>query len=189
MKFEIVVIGTSLGGLQALEMILSNLPKTFPLPIAIAQHRHKSSDGELVYFLQQRSLLPIVDVQDKQAIVAGNVYLAPPDYHLLVEPGHFSLSTEAPVSYARPSIDVLFESVADAYQERVIGVILTGASHDGAQGLLKINAYSGLAIVQAPETSVSRTMPDAAITAVPSAKIIPLSEIAPFLVNLCRPSS
>jgi two-component system, chemotaxis family, protein-glutamate methylesterase/glutaminase len=124
MKFEIVVIGTSLGGLQALEVILSSLPKSFPLPIAIAQHRHKSSDGELVHFLQQHSLLPILEVEDKQAIVGGNVYLAPPDYHLLVEPGHFSLSTEAPISYARPSIDVLFETGADVYREGVIGVIL-----------------------------------------------------------------
>ncbi|MFH7026083.1 MAG: chemotaxis protein CheB [Heteroscytonema crispum UTEX LB 1556] len=189
MRFEIAVIGTSLGGLQALEVILPGLPKSLPIAIAIAQHRHKTSDGELIDYLRQQSLLPVVEAEDKQPIVAGKVYLAPADYHLLVEPGHFALSTEAPVSYARPSIDVLFETTADAYGERVIGIILTGASDDGAQGLRKIKAYGGLAIVQEPATAVSRTMPDAAIAAVNAAKIIPMFQIPPFLVNLCSSSS
>lgn len=137
--------------------------------------------------LQQQSLLPVVEAEDKQAIVPGQVYLAPADYHLLVEPGHFALSTEAPVTFARPSIDVLFESAADAYGERVIGVILTGASHDGAQGLAKIVSNGGLAIVQEPSEAV-RTMPEAAIAAVTTAKILPLSEIASLLINFCSSS-
>lgn len=188
MRFEVTVVGTSLGGLHALEVILKGLPRSLPIAVAIAQHRHKDSDGELVNALQQYSLLPVVEAEDKQAIAPGRVYLAPANYHLLVEPGYFALSTEAPVSYARPSIDVLFESAADAYGERVVGVILTGANHDGAQGLTKIKAYGGLTIVQAPNSAFSRTMPDAAIAAVPTAKILPLPEIAPFLVNICSSS-
>lgn len=187
-KFEIIVIGASLGGLNALKVILEGLPKNLPLVVAIAQHRHKSSKGELVDFLQRQCLLPVVEAEDKQAIVPGQVYLAPADYHLLVEKSHFALSTEAPVSYARPSIDVLFESAADAYGDGVIGVILTGSNHDGSQGLAKVKAYGGLTIVQEPETAESRIMPDAAISAVGTAKILPLPQIAPFLVNVCSSS-
>lgn len=183
MGFEITVIGASQGGLNALKTILAGLSK-IPMAVAIAQHRQKSAEDKLVDFLQQHSLLPVFEAEDKQAIVPGQVYLAPADYHLLVEPGHFTLSTEAPVSYARPSIDVLFESAADAYNQRVIGAILTGASRDGAQGLAKVHEFGGLTIVQKPETAESRTMPDAAIAAVPSAKILPIPEIAPWLVNL-----
>lgn len=189
MEFKITVIGTSLGGLNALMVILAGLPKNLPIAIAIAQHRHKNSDRQLANFLQQQSLLPIIEVEDKQAILPGQVYLAPADYHLLVEVDHFSLSTEAPVSYARPSIDVLFESAADAYSEQAIGVILTGASVDGAIGLAKISAQGGLTIVQEPETAERRTMPDAAIAAVGEAKILPLSQIAPFLVKICSSSN
>jgi two-component system, chemotaxis family, protein-glutamate methylesterase/glutaminase len=186
MKYEIVAIGVSFGGLEALETILLGLPKNFSMAIAIAQHRHKSSDGGLIEFLQRCTLLPIYEAQDKQAIVSGQVYLAPADYHLMVDSYHFALSTEAPVISARPSIDVLFESVADAYQQQAIGVILTGSSEDGAKGLAKIKAYGGLAIVQDPATAVSHIMPDAAIAAVPDAKILPLSEIASFLVAQFR---
>jgi two-component system, chemotaxis family, protein-glutamate methylesterase/glutaminase len=188
--YEMVVMGTSLGGLHALEMILAGLPLGLPLAIAIAQHRHKDSDRELVKFLQRCCALPLVEAEDKQKIVAGKVYLAPANYHLLVEPGYFSLSTEAPVSYARPAIDVLFESAADAYGDRTIGIILTGASHDGAQGLTKIQAHGGLAIVQAPDTAESSTMPRAALnrliknSASPPPQVLPLPEIAPFLVTL-----
>ncbi len=182
-KYELVVIGVSLGGLQALSIILKSLPKDFAIALAIVQHRPISLNGQLVKVLQQQSLLPVIEPQDKQAIAAAKVYLAPADYHLLVEPNHFALSTEAAVCFARPSIDVLFETAADAYTERVIGIILTGASNDGAQGLAKIKAYGGLTIVQDPTTAMSRIMPDAAISAVPSAKIIPLNEIAPFLVG------
>jgi two-component system, chemotaxis family, protein-glutamate methylesterase/glutaminase len=185
MKFEIATIGVSYGGLQALEVIFSGLPPNLPIAIAIVQHRHKSSDGELIEFLQQYSLLPVMEIRDKQPIRAGKVYLAPADYHLLIDSGHFALSTEAPVAYARPSIDVLFETAADAYGDRVMGVILTGSSPDGARGLAKIKANGGVAIVQEPSTAVSRIMPDAAIAAVPTAKILPLSEITSYLVNLC----
>lgn len=188
-KFEIIVIGASLGGLEALEVILSGLPSYLALAIVIAQHRHKDSESGLVNCLQQYSLLPVVEAEDKSAILSGKIYLAPADYHLLIEPGHFALSTEAPVTYARPSIDVLFESTADVYFERAIAVILTGASEDGSQGLAKVKAFGGLTIVQEPSTAISSKMPASAIAAVNSAKILTLPEIAPFLVNLCSFSS
>lgn len=189
MAFELVVVGTSLGGLHALEVLLAGLPKGFPVSVAVVQHRHKDSENTLSFFLQQHSLLPLKEPEDKEAIVPGQVYLAPADYHLLVEPGSFALSTEAPVEYARPSIDVLFESAADAYAEKVIGVILTGANQDGAQGLAKIKAHGGLAVVQEPATAFSPTMPQAAIALVRVDWILPLSEIAPFVVNLCQPAA
>lgn len=185
--FEMVVVGSSLGGLNALEVLFAGLPKNFPTPIAVAQHRHLDSEKMLSDFLQEKSNLPVIEAEDKEVILPGRVYLAPADYHLLIEEGRFALSTEAPVSHARPSIDVLFESAADAYSEKVVGMILTGASDDGAKGLAKIKAQGGRAIVQEPATAESPTMPKAAISAVKVDWILPLSDIAPFLVNLCFP--
>lgn len=192
---KLVVIGTSLGGLQSLQILLPTFPTSFPLPVAIVQHRHSDSNDSLSVFLQQYCLLPLTEPEDKEVIRPGQVYLAPPDYHLLVETGHFALSTEAPVSYARPSINVLFESAADAYKQSVIGVILTGASDDGSQGILSIKKRGGLAIIQEPTTAECPTMPKAAITALQKYRpkrpfssywILPLHEIAPFIVNLCQ---
>lgn len=188
MAFELVVVGTSLGGLHALEVLLSGLTKSFPLSIAVVQHRHKNANT-LSASLQRHSALPLKEAEDKEVIVPGRVYLAPADYHLLVEPGKFTLSTEAPVLYARPSIDLLFESAADAYAERVIGVILTGASRDGAQGLAKIKAFGGLTVAQSPATAESRTMPKAAIATVAVDWVLPLAEIAPLLLKVCNSSS
>jgi two-component system chemotaxis response regulator CheB len=184
--FKIVVIGTSLGGLSALKIVLENLPADFPVPIAIVQHRHKESDNTLKQFLQQHSLLPIQEVEDKDEILPGHVYLAPADYHLLVEQGYFALSTDEPVSYARPSIDVLFESAADIYGEQVIAIILTGANQDGRQGIKKVKARGGLAIVQEPATAESSIMPEAAISAVAVDWILSLSDIAAQIVKLCH---
>lgn len=185
MSFEFIVIGTSLGGLSALQTLLSNLPANFVVPIAIVQHRHKNSNGSLQGLLQAKSMLPIQEVEDKDEITPGKVYLAPSDYHLLVERGYFSLSTDEPVSYARPSIDVLFESVADIYAEQVIGVILTGANQDGTEGLKKVKARGGMTIVQEPATAESEIMPAAAISSVKVDRILPLVEIAQLLVKLC----
>jgi two-component system, chemotaxis family, protein-glutamate methylesterase/glutaminase len=187
MSFELIVIGTSLGGLHALEKLLPVLPLQFPVALAIAQHRYRESDGELVAHLQRQTRLPLMEVEDKQPIVAGHIYLAPADYHLLVEPGHFALSADVPVLHARPSIDVLFESAAEAYRDRTIGIVLTGASRDGAQGLAQIKAYGGVAIVQDPKTAESPTLPLASLAIVPDAKVLPLDQIAPFLIHLCLP--
>lgn len=201
--YELIVVGASLGGLHALEVLLKGLPKDFPVPMAIAQHRHKASDNSLSVVLQRQCTLPIIEVEDKDLIMPGQVYLAPADYHLLVEASQtqwgsqgeyrtsiptLALSTEAPVLYARPSIDVLFESAADAYGEKVIGVILTGASNDGTQGLASIKANGGLTIVQEPSNACCATMPKAAIAAVTVDWILPLNEIAPLIVKLCHPT-
>ncbi|WP_293250453.1 MULTISPECIES: chemotaxis protein CheB [unclassified Microcoleus] len=218
-NFEIVVVGTSLGGLQALTVLLADLPQSFPLPVVIVQHRHKSSQDRLSDFLQQQSSLQITEAQDKEPIAPGRIYLAPADYHLLIEsPSEalfsvdenyftgwrsavepidnskspilnrvsptFALSTEAPVCRARPSIDVLFESAADAFGEKVIGIILTGASSDGSEGLAKIKAGGGLTFVEEPDSALCGTRPASAIANVEVDWILPLSKIAPCLVNL-----
>lgn len=183
-RFELIVVGASLGGLQALQTLLAALPAMFALPLAIVQHRDRMSDERLSALLQRSSALTISPVEDKLPIEPGHVYVAPPDYHLLVESGYCALSTEAPVHYARPAIDVLFESAADAYRERAIGVILTGASKDGAHGLALIKRYGGLAIVQNPDTAESRVMPAAAIGAAPVDYILPIEQIGPLLTKL-----
>jgi len=130
-----------------------------------------------------------VEAEDKEPIVLGNIYLAPADYHLLVEPGHFALSVEPAVNYARPSVDELFESAADSYGREVIGVILTGMNTDGARGLAAIKRHGGRTVVQDPRTAQQRSMPDAAIAAGRVDHVLPLPEIAPLLARLCaRPA-
>jgi two-component system chemotaxis response regulator CheB len=183
--FEIVVVGASLGGLNALQTLLAGLPGTFPVPLAIVQHCGSDCGGMLCTALQEHSALPVGEPEDKDAITPGRVYLAPVDYHLMVERGRFSLSTEGRVCYARPSIDVLFESAADAYGGRTVGVILTGSGRDGARGVARIKRAGGLVIVQDPATAESRYMPDAALTGCAADHILPLSGIAPLLTRLC----
>src|SRR5207302_9696009 len=126
--YELIVIGCSLGGMSALEKILCSLPAEFETPIAIAQHRHKKSNEGLPEFFRRSCRIRVMDADDKQWIKPGTVYFAPADYHLLVEKGEFSLSVDEAVHHSRPSIDVLFESAADAYGAALIGVILTGAN-------------------------------------------------------------
>jgi two-component system, chemotaxis family, protein-glutamate methylesterase/glutaminase len=181
---QIIVIGTSFGGLNALQVLLAGLPKDFPVPIAVVQHRGKNSDDGLCEYLQMHSKLIIKEPEDKESVKAGNVYIAPSDYHLLIDEENFALSTEAPVWYARPSIDVLFESAADTFKEKTTGIILTGANKDGAKGLSRIKAYGGLAIVEDPSTAKSSVMPEAAIEATKVDQILPLAGIATYLVNL-----
>nr|WP_199330949.1 chemotaxis protein CheB [Leptolyngbya sp. FACHB-16] len=181
-----VAIGTSLGGLSALKTLLGCFSRDFPAAVAIVQHRHKESDKALSSFLQQFTVLPVHEVEDKERIQAGNIYFAPADYHLLVEFGYFSLSIDEPVSYARPSIDVLLESAADAYAERAIGVILTGANQDGVRGLSALKARGGKTIVQDPNTAESPVLPSAAIAAVDVDQVLPLTQIAPYLIHLCE---
>jgi two-component system, chemotaxis family, protein-glutamate methylesterase/glutaminase len=183
--YELVVIGTSLGGLNAIKVLLSQLPANFPLPIVVVQHRGKDPDEELCQHLQQFSQLRISEADDKEKILAGRVYLAPPNYHLLVEKsGSFALSTEAPVVSARPSIDVLFDSAAVSYGNKVIAIVLTGASKDGAFGVSKIQSRGGLVIVQEPSTAESSVMPKAAIAAITVEYILPLEEIGVTLLRL-----
>lgn len=184
MAFELVVIGASLGGLHTVATLLGGLPGSFPLPVAIVQHRHRESEASLEAVLQRSSQIPVCEVEDKQAIRPGTACLAPADYHLLVERGAFALSTDAPILYARPSIDVLFESAADAYGQHVIGIILTGASADGAQGLAAIKAAGGLTVVQEPATAECSVMPAAALELVAADHVLPVPAIAALLRQL-----
>lgn len=191
MAFKLIAIGTSLGGLNAIQVLLKGLPENFPTPVAVVLHRHKTSDESLIVLLKLYSKLLVKEAQDKEDILPGCVYIAPADYHLLIESDnktenpYFALSTDAPVTYARPSIDVLFETAADAYGEKVIGVLLTGANHDGVQGLAKIRARGGKTVVEEPSTAACPIMPQAAVMAGVADKILPLADIARFLVKIC----
>lgn len=182
---RLIVMGASLGGMSALKTILQGLAANFPAPIAVVQHRHKASDNVMVHALQVSSALSIREVEDKDEVLPGWVYLAPANYHLLVEATHFVLSTDEPVCYARPSIDVLFESAAEAYAERTIGVILTGANQDGAIGAAAIKAQGGTIIVQEPTTAASAVMPTAALRQAEVDWVLPPTQIAERLNALC----
>ncbi len=183
---ELVVMGMSWGGLHALSSILRRLPATFALPIAVVQHRSKDATSLLGELLQDCTPLRVREVEDKDPVEPGGIFLAPPDYHLLVEEGHFALSVDPPVRFSRPSIDVTFNSASDSYGPRVAGVVLTGANDDGARGLRCIAERGGVAIVQAPQSAESAIMPMAALRLVPQAEVLPLDGIAARLLTLAR---
>jgi two-component system chemotaxis response regulator CheB len=183
--YDLVCIGASWGGLQAVGRVLTDLPAELDLPIAIAQHRHRDSQAEtLAELLQTKTDRPVLDVEDKMPIASHHVYIAPPNYHLLVERGSFALSVDEHIQYARPSIDVLFETAAHAYGAGVIGIILTGANADGALGLAKIKNAGGVALIQDPLGAARRTMPDAAIAATAADAILPVEAIGNFIYGL-----
>lgn len=184
MAYSIVVVGTSWGGLNALRELVGALPAEYRLPTVLVQHRHRQSDHLLSTFLQERTRLEVAEVEDKMPIEPGTLFVAPADYHLLIDRGFFTLSTDPPVRYSRPSIDVTFYSAADAYAAATIGIILTGANSDGSRGLRRIFDRGGVAIVQDPATAESPTMPSAAIRCVPGARVQPIPEIAATLVTL-----
>lgn len=186
MKYGLIVMGASLGGLYAVRTVLSSLPPTFPLPLAVVQHRDPSTVETLRFVLQQTCALQIMEAEDKQPIEVGKVYLAPGDYHLLIDGDHFSLSTEGPVLYAKPAIDVLFETAAESYRARVIGVVLTGASSDGAEGLATIRRHGGMTLIESPATATASEMPAAARRANPGVLELKLEEIGPYLLELSQ---
>jgi two-component system chemotaxis response regulator CheB len=181
--YRLIVVGVSAGGLAALRTLVGGLPAGFPIPVVVVQHR--SRDSELLCeLLQECSPLEVGEVSDKEEIAPGRVYVAPPDYHLLIEKGYFVLSTDEPVRYSRPSIDVTFVSAADAYAPDVIGVVLTGANADGSRGLRRIVDKGGYAFVQDPATAEVRAMPQFAAKAVPEACVLPLEEIPVRLAGI-----
>ena len=186
---DVVALGASWGGLHAIGDVLAGLPADFPVPVVVAQHRAADSDdGLLSHLLGRRTALRVADAEDKDALEPGRVLLAPPGYHLLVEdPGSVALSTEAAHLFSRPSIDVLLESVADAYGPRAIAVVLTGSNADGALGLEAVVRRGGTAIVQDPATAERPEMPAAAIEAVPDAMVVALEDVAGVLRELVAP--
>jgi two-component system chemotaxis response regulator CheB len=184
--YDLVCIGASWGGLKAIGQVLVDLPVELDLPIAVAQHRHPDSqEGTLAELLQAESGRSVLEVEDKMAIEPDHVYLAPPNYHLLVERGSFALSVDERIQYARPSIDVLFETAAHAYGAGVIGIILTGANDDGAHGLARIKKAGGVAVIQDPAGAARRTLPDAAIAATAADAVLPLDAIGKFVYEVC----
>lgn len=185
MGYDVVVIGASWGGLHALETVLGALPPGFAVAVAVAQHRAPGADDALLGDLLDRACpLPVRDAEDKVALRAGEVLLAPPGYHMLVESGQVALSVDEPVRFSRPSVDVLFESAADAYAERTAGVLLTGANADGADGLRAIRERGGAVAVQDPEDAERPEMPSAGLEATPSARRLALGEVGPWLTTL-----
>lgn len=184
MGYKIVVMGASLGGMHALETVFEGLPQDFDLPLAVVYHRGSAGGPHLRAMLQNHARLRMREPQDKEPIQPGFIYLAPADYHLLVEEDHFSLSTEGRVSYARPSIDVLFESAAYAYGEAAIAVALTGANRDGAQGAAVVKEQGGCLIVQDPKTAECPVLPRSVLDATEADKILNLDEISPALLHL-----
>jgi len=182
---HLVAMGASLGGLKVLSTILPSLPGDLTAAVVIVQHRKDDSDSLLDALLSRRSAWPVSEPCHGAPIVAGRVYLAPAGYHLLVEAGSFAVSTEEPVCCARPSIDVLLESVAHAYRQRAIGVVLTGSNADGAAGGALIRDLGGRLIVQDPSTAEAPECPRAALARVTDALVLSPNEIAAKLGELC----
>ena len=177
-----VVIGASAGGVQALSWILTALPPQFASPIHIVLHVPQRNDNPLVDLLRARCLLEVKEAEDKEMLQHGTVYFAPPGYHMLIEKDlSIALSSDEPVNFSRPAIDVLFETAADALGQDVTAIILTGANHDGARGLRAIGAAGGTTIVQNPSTAEMPTMPLAALEACPQARSLSIDEIVVHL--------
>ncbi|WP_426447961.1 chemotaxis protein CheB [Paenibacillus sp. S-38] len=186
-RYEAVVIGVSAGGLHALSVLLGCLPGDFPLPVLVVQHRLESSDSYLAESLDRSLRIRVREAEDKLELEGGCVYLAPAGYHMLVEESRtVSLSVDPRVNYSRPSVDVLFESAAYVYGPRCIGVVLTGANGDGSAGLARIADSGGLAVVQDPEEAEYDAMPRAAIAAVKTEHILPLTGIGSLLCRLAQ---
>ncbi len=184
-SYKIVTIGVSAGGMAALTEILSALPESFSMSIVIVQHKKEGQDDFLTTYLSQKCSLKITEAKEKHPILPGTVYIAPSGYHLLIERDFtFSLSIDPPVHFSRPSIDVLFESAADAYGNNLIGVILTGASSDGSLGLKRIRQKNGLALIQDPKSAEVNVMPLSALDISGADHVQALEEIGPFLVKI-----
>jgi two-component system chemotaxis response regulator CheB len=184
---EAVVIGASAGALEALSAILPGLPADYPMPVIIVVHLPPDKESVLAELLQAKCRIRVCEAEDKEPLEPGVAYVAPPDYHLMVENREYlSISKEEPVLFSRPSIDVLFETAADVYEAGLIGVVLTGGNDDGASGLKAITEAGGRALVQDPATAYAHAMPQAAIAACPDAQVCSLEEIAENLRNMER---
>lgn len=181
-RSQAVVVGASAGAVEALSVILPALPEDFPLPIFVVVHIPPDRRSIIADLFRAKCKLAVQEVEDKDPALPGTIYFAPPDYHLLVEAGGtLSLSSDEPVLFSRPSIDVLFESAADAYGPALIAIILTGANSDGANGLAAVIKAGGTAIVQDPAAALASAMPEAAIRMCPGAHVMSLDAIAEYL--------
>lgn len=185
---EAIVIGCSAGGLSALQKVLPGLDPRLAVPVIICCHTGSADVSLLVELLARVSTLPVVEASERAPADPGVVHVAPSGYHLLVEANrHFSLSIDAKVAYARPSIDVLFETAADAWREGLIAVLMTGANSDGADGLVAVRQAGGYAVVQDPHTAEADVMPRAGLERAGADACLPLDAIASRLNELCLP--
>lgn len=183
--FKLIVIGGSWGGIQASLAILKNLPSDFNIPIVLILHRLKYFDSEMDKIYRKRLNLKVREVDDKASIEPGYVYIAPANYHVLIERDYtFSLDSSELVNYSRPSIDVTFNSAAAIYCKKVLGILLSGANKDGSLGLKNIVEKGGKAVVQDPKEAEIDTMPLSAINSIPSCEVLSLTEIQNFLFSL-----
>ncbi len=182
---EAISIGASAGAVQALLRILPALPADYPIPLFIVVHVPPDRSNALVSLFAAKCQIAVREAEDKEPILPGTVYFAPSDYHMLVEADRsLSLSMDEPVNHSRPAIDVLLESAADAYGPALAAIVLTGANHDGAAGLKAVCAAGGTAIVQDFADAQVATMPEAALTACPSARVMTLDDLIPYLLTL-----
>jgi two-component system, chemotaxis family, protein-glutamate methylesterase/glutaminase len=185
--YDAIVIGASAGGLYVMIRMLKLLPADFNKPVIVVQHRSRDERTLLEEVLQQKSRMKIKQADEKELIQPGTVYFAPPDYHLLIEnDGTFSLSCDPPVNYSRPSIDVLFETAADVYKEKLLGIILTGANKDGSYGIKKIATMGGTTMAQSPETADYPEMPGAAIRTGYVQHVLDPEAIGQFLLDTMK---
>jgi len=185
MPYEAIVIGVSSGGLNAMKILFSLLPADFSMPIIVVQHVGARSENVWIQLLNNHCKVEIKEADEKEKIEKGKIYVAPPNYHLLIEKNKtFSLTVDERVNYARPSIDVLFETASEAYQTHLIGVVLTGANNDGSNGIKCIKERGGLTIVQQPDTAESSYMPASAIATSKPDYILPLEEIIKLLIEI-----
>lgn len=183
-----VVIGASAGGPAALQRLLGRLDPALMVPVVVVNHVGANGPDLLPDVLGVRSPLPVSLARERLPLEPGRVYVAPSGYHLLIElDRHFSLSVDPKVCFSRPAIDVLFESAAQAYQKCLIGVVLTGASRDGAEGLERIRQWGGRALVQAPEDAEVPTMPRAALEQAGADLCAPLDALADYINTTSRP--
>lgn len=181
-RSEVVLIGASAGGMEALNTVLAPLPKKFPLPILVVQHTAAYADNYLPVYLNNNCHVTVKEAEEREKIKPGVVYIAPANYHLMLENDRtLSLSVDAKVSYARPSINVLFETASFSLGKSIIAIILTGANSDGAYGIKQVKENGGITIAQNPETAHSRPMPTAAIDTNAIDFIFSLEEISEFL--------
>ena len=183
--YKALMIGGSAGSFQVVASILNALPKDFELSVFLCLHRLKHVRSGFVEALSLKSNIPIVEPYDKEVIKPGKAYLAPANYHMFIELGNrFALSTEEPLHHSRPSIDLSFISAAQAYRNKLIGVILSGANRDGAFGIKKVEEFGGLTIVQDPENCEVRTMTEAALQLIKANYVLSSDKITNFLSNL-----
>lgn len=180
-----IVIGASSGGIKMLETLLPALPKDFPIPIFIAIHLSPDAGGYLAQYLNEMSEITVMEAYDQAPIKPNHAYLAPANYHLLVENTEtLALCVSEKVSYARPSIDVLFETAADTFRDGLLGIILSGANRDGCKGCLAIKEHGGLVIAMEPSTAVAPIMPQAVIDIGASDYIFSIDEIINYCLDL-----